>query len=203
MLKAISLYSVGRNFSATDLSGTMAEARWSSIVSGTMGLNTPSGTYSFGLTHFGGNYSQTLGDWGYSNGRFSIYHQNDWLISGDKYRSAAMRASYRVNDDLTINAGFALFTGAGQRNNEDTYIINGKERKYYSSESPHFLRNGALYGGVTYRGNSYRAGWNNEGIRHDVQNNWHNVINSPHFLRMPYAGQFYSQFGIANPFTNY
>ena len=197
-------YSFGRNFSATDLSGKMAEARWSSIASGSIGFNTPSGTYTYGLTHFGGNYSQTVGDVGYSNGRFSISHQNDFLSgTGDKYRSAAIRASYRVNDDITINGGFAIFTGAGQRKPEDTYTINGIEREYYSSESPHYLRNGALYGGVTYRGNSYRAGWNNEGIRHGIQNNWHNVIGSPHFLKQNYAGRFYSQFGTANPFTNY
>jgi RHS repeat-associated protein len=197
-------FSLGRNFSAKDLSGTMAEAKWSSIASGNLGVHTPAGTFSYGLTRFGGNYSQTVGDIGYSNGRVSIYHQNDFLSdSGDKYRTAALRASVRINDEVTLNGGFALFTGEGHRGENDTYRINGKTREVYSSETPSFLRNGVLYGGVTYRGNSYRVGWNSEGIRHGIQNNWHNVIGSPHFLRQHYPGKFYSQFGTANPFTNY
>jgi RHS repeat-associated protein len=196
-------YSVGRNFSSKDLSGKMAEAKWSSIYSGTIGVNTRSGTYQVGLTHFGGKYAQTLGDFGYSNGTFSIYHQNDWMVSGDKYRSAAIRASYRINDDVTVTGGFALFTGKGSRSAEDKYIINGKEREFYSNETPAFLRNGALYGGITYRGNSYRVGWNSDGIRHAIQNGWHNVIGSPHFLKQDYKGQLYTQFGNENPFTNY
>lgn len=208
-------YSVGRNFSATDLSGTMAEAKWSSIASGSIGFNTPGGTYSYGITRFGGNYSQTVGSVGYSNGRFSASMENDFLSrSGDKYRSAAFRASYRVSNDVSLTGGFSVWTGAPGDQGE--YTVRGKVRPYYFSEgeTPSPMRNGNLFFGVNYRGNSYLAGANSEGIRAGIQNNWHNAMGwpvlrtllggaSPHFQRINYHRRIYTSFGTYNPFTIY
>lgn len=208
-------YSVGRNFSATDLSGTMAEARWSSIVSGNVGFHTPSGTYSYGLTHFGGNYSQNVGSVGYSNGRLSATMENDiFARSGDKYRTAAFRASYQVSNDVSLTGGFSIWTGAPGE--QGRYTVNGKERSCYHCEleSPSPMRNGNLFLGANYRGNSYAVGANSEGIRSAIQNGWHNAMGwpglraifggaSPHFERMNYQRRFYSSFGSYNPFTIY
>jgi hypothetical protein len=208
-------YSFGRNLSATDLSGTMAEAKWSSIASGGIGFNTPSGTYSYGMTRFGGNYSQTVGNVGYSNAKFSMSMENDFLSrSGDKYRTAAFRASYRVSDDVSLTGGFSVWTGAPGSQGE--YTVRGKVRPYYysESESPSAIRNGNLFFGANYRGNSYSAGVNSESIRAGIQNNWHDAMGwpflrtflggaSPHFQRMNYQSRIYTSFGSYNPFTVY
>jgi len=186
---------------------------WSSITSGSIGFNTPGGTYSYGLTRFGGNYSQTVGKAGFSVGRFSISTENDFLSgSGDKFRSAALSASYQVNDDVAITGGFKLFTSAPTGEVSGGYEINGKNRRVHTENSP-VLRNGIAYGGVNYKGRSYQFGYNSESIRARIQNGWHNIMpyvfmykdktNVPHFKRMSYGSGYYFNYGIYNSFTAY
>lgn len=157
---------------------------------------------SLGSTrYFSGSTSQRTGTIGLGAGGIKLHYENDYHYgltevglsdNGDRYRTAAMRISYG-----DFEAGFTLFTGdpgpSGVRqefvqeiDGYETYIGNDKYK-------PDQFRFGAAY--VGYKG--YRAGWNNEGIRHVIQNRVaHDMItrgSSKHFRRMPsgYPGSFY------------
>ncbi|MDP3461686.1 MAG: FG-GAP-like repeat-containing protein [Bacteroidales bacterium] len=208
-------YNLGRNFGASDLSGQMAEAKWSSITSWNIGLSDDKYGLSYGHSYYGGNYAQSIGNFGFQIGRFSASIENDFLTgSGDKYRSAAVSASYQVNDDLALTAGFSIWTGAP--NGKSSYTVNGVDRPcYYSdNEGPYALRNGNWFVGANYQGRSYLAGGNSEGVRSKIQNGWHDFMGtkvgsfffkeaSPHFERMNYQSRFFSSYGTYNPFTIY
>lgn len=132
-------------------------------------------------------------------GKLSVTFKDDFPFGdqGDKFRTAAFMGSYQVNDRTSIVAGFSIFTGKGTEIYE-----NSKKERYYSKEEPYAYRNGPLYGGLIYNGRAYLAGWNSEGIRAAIQNNFHDIIGSPHFLRMDqvnsgeYLARPYSYFGI-------
>jgi len=97
---------------------------------------------------------------------------------------------HQDNDDLSLNAGFSLWTSE-DTDEPDTYITrNGNEKEFYLYKKPSALRNGNLFGGVNYSGNSYRAGYNSKGIRRGKQNNYNSLIGVPHFTRMSYDGRF-------------
>jgi hypothetical protein len=207
-------YSFGRNFSATDLSGSMAEAKWSSITSGNVTFGGPNGSVSLGMTRFGGNYSSRVGSAGFSVGRFGFVKENDFLAPGnqDKYRTGRLGFSYRVNDDVTLTGGFEVFTG---KPTGET-IPNSGARSGLSHVEDAPLRNGIASFGVNYRGNSYRLGVNSEGARAWAQNGWHDFMGSwvgrnilrfsgpsNHFTRMSYRNRPYTYFGNIYPFTGY
>ena len=208
-------YNLGRNFGATDLSGQMEEAKWSSITSWNAGWSDGKQGLSYGASYYGGNYAQSVGNLGFQIGRFNASIENDfWTGSGDKHRTAAITASYQVNDDLALTAGFSIWTGAP--NEQSRYTVNGVDRPcYYSDlEGPSALRNGNWFVGANYRGRSYLAGGNGEGVRSRIQNGWHDAMGSkalgwifggpsPHFERMNYESRFYSSYGTYNPFTIY
>jgi len=208
-------YNLGRNFGATDLSGQMEESKWSSITSWNVGWSDGKQGLSYGASYYGGNYAQSVGNLGFQIGRFSASIENDfWTGSGDKHRTAAITASYQVNDDLALTAGFSIWTGAP--NEQSRYTVNGVDRPcYYSDlEGPSALRNGNWFVGANYRGRSYLAGGNSEGVRSRIQNGWHDAMGSkalgwifggpsPHFERMNYESRFYSSYGTYNPFTIY
>ena len=156
-------YSFGRNFDATDLGGNMAEANWSSNVSSNLAWSGKGWGISMGNTTFGGNYPQTVANYGFSVGKFSASIQNDFGPAGDggdRRRTAALKMSYLVNDDLALTAGFSLWTG--EASEQSTYNVNGESRPCYycDLESPSPLRKGNAFIGADYKGLSYAAGIN-------------------------------------------
>lgn len=209
-------YSLGRNFSATDLSGTMKEAAWSSIRSWQIGWSDGDYGLSYGRNTYGGNYAQTIGNVGFQIGKFSMSIENDFLVgkSEDMYRTAALTMNYQISDDFSLSAGFSIWTGIP--NESGMYTHKGRDRSCYYSEkeTPYSIRNGNLFFGGSYGGKTYLAGRNSENIRAFIQNGWHSAMGtkalkwffggaSPHFEKMPYSSRFYGSYGTYFPFSSY
>lgn len=143
--------------------------------------------------YFSGSTSQRTGTIGVGYGEFKAHYENDFhpvatpylnaSDSGDRFRSAAMRLSYKE-----WSAGFTLFTGdpgpPGERQ-EYVQLIDGHQTYVGNATfNPDQYRFGAAY--VGYK--NYRAGWNSESVRHLIQNRVaHDMMTggaSKHFRRM-------------------
>ena len=155
------------------------------------------GNWAFGLNDFqSGETSQTNWMAGWSDGRWSIFTENDVFLSGDKYRTAALEIGYNNGHGTTYTAGFKLYTGpTTKKNKEETEWKNKDVYKYLA---------GIAYGGIRVRGQNIQGGYNSEGIRDFIQNNWHSLIGSPHIPINPnkQAGFYYNHLSYT-PYTFY
>lgn len=120
---------------------------------------------------------------------------------GDRFRTAAVQINFG-----RLNIGLNMFTGdpSSSISKEDGGYLN----EVWKDGSADEYRLGAL--SVGYGG--YRAGWNNEGIRHLFQNRFahseHRILgrkflhNQTYFRNLGGRGSFYSNIStFSNPYS--
>jgi RHS repeat-associated protein len=189
-----------------DLSGELAKNTKGSYTNIGVGAAWNDGKTSFG--YFGQFYDspkQYVGGISFSRGNFGLRFQDDFPFGdqGDRFRTAAMQLTWKVNKDVQLAAGFSVFTGQPGKEVDK----NGA----YVQETPFAYRNGVVYGGINYRGRSFLGGWNSERNQNFFQNGFHDLMGkfplnlifdkpTPHFPPQGYRSQGYFYGGFNDPF---
>ncbi|GIL21545.1 MAG: hypothetical protein BroJett042_00580 [Bacteroidota bacterium] len=139
--------------------------------------------FSLGFTHFGGSLSQNNWIFGYRYKAVSVKTSNDWLVGGDKWRTAALELGL-----FEYSLGFNVIT-----NRASPITADNPPDLQYKSKAVGFNRNGKgtysdgyrvaspLYLGFRYEGNTYRVGIDAPFVQDHTQNRWHKIIGSPYF----------------------
>ena len=166
------------------------------------GLTYHSGTssYSLGLNMFSGVNPQNTMMLRYSDNNFSFMYENDHLVGGDEYRTAAFEMSIRAGDVWFTN-GIKLSTGFTDSKN--IAIVNGQ--KVINNKEMWDQLAGIEYIGIRYKNQNFQFGTNTELGRHK----WQNIL--VHRLRgIPYIpinpnkkDRFYFNYSNYLPFTLY
>lgn len=158
-------------------------------------------TFSLAVTSFGGKDAQALWQVGYRKGDFSMAINEDWQLSGDKYRTFGMEAG--IGD---FSLGATIYTTEG-RDPDKNYWQNGsmwgKNRKGTYTVGKRIYS--SVY--IGYRdGNSvYRLGIDAPGVQDFFQNGFHRIgSNSPYF-RTDYEtpAKAYIYHGSYDPYSLY
>jgi Bacterial toxin 23 len=177
------------------------------VAGGFVGYNDGHANYGIGVssTTFSGKTAQRVGAATIQIGDFGLRVDEDFFPGigdgKDRYRTGGLLATYRVNNDLTLAFGGFMITG--QRGH---YSPGGNPNaplgNYGSSTEYHkYLRAGAAFGGVIYRGQSYFAGHNSEKTLHKVQNWIHKNVTktTPYFPDRRLPSKFYGYYGGYHP----
>lgn len=186
------------------------------------GYNDGNTGFSLGTNYWQGTggmsgFSQQTGAIGFKSGNFAIQYENDGSIgklgdNGDRYRTAALNIS--IGD---FHAGFNLFTGYRDYDNENGSISQHRDPLCiddYGRRMPNGLARelGTKYrlgiSTIGYQG--YSIGVNSEHVRHAIQNQAiHNLKFGPLDKRqMGFENQSwnwnpYFQYKSPNAFTSW
>jgi hypothetical protein len=171
---------------------------------GFLGYNDGHANYGIGLStnEFSGKTAQGIAAITLQVGDFGLRVDEDYLgDKEDRYRTGAVLATYKVNDNLTLAYGISMLTGDAN----DDHTVAGGNPKFPVGKGMYDnnyeimpnLRAGIMYGGVIYKGQATFAGSNSEKRLHDVQNYLHRrkPILTPYFPDKYLPSKFYGHYG--------
>jgi RHS repeat-associated protein len=142
------------------------------------GLNYFDGTTGFGynVNSYGGSESQRVAELSIrfgNKGQFDVRMSNDFFPGGDggdRWRTGAGQFTWRKNSKDTYSAGFMFKTGDKDADGGMASVVPDGRGKggFYGGENAKDPSKRAGIGFIGY--NTFRAGWNSDGIRHAIQN---------------------------------
>jgi RHS repeat-associated protein len=160
-------------------------------------------TFSLSLTKFSGaKDKQTLWQAGYQRGDFSIKLNEDYLISGDKYRTFGLEVT--TGD---ISFGTTIYTppgtGADRQKDYRSKIWGKNKKEAYTNEATRIYSN--FYIGYRTGNNVMRFGVDSPWIQDFFQNGFHRIGSNTPFFPTDYRTpmRLFYQYSSYDPYTLY